>query len=758
MVATDRHYRLALDLLRQSRIPEAEHACREILQSDPRHIGTLNLLGALALQRGDPRTAIQLLQRSISINPNAPEVHLNLGTAQIHVSQPELALESYSKALALRPRFPDALRSRAAVLSTLGRANEALLDFDRALSLTPDSVPLLLSRGNLLFEQGRIADAVADYERARALAPNDSDLAFNCGSAYLGLKDYGRALASFETAIKLRPSFAKAYHYRGLVLRRLWRHEEALQSFVRSTVLDPKQVKSFCGMGNSLRELGRFEDAIQCFDRALQLTPDTPEAICSKGRVLLSLNRAEEASRCLERLLELPSEAGRHDDYALGHLLHARLMCCDWRDYDSLSNEITTAVMAGKAVTLPSLLLVTSDSPDAQRECASAFYRENWASISASPASTASSADSRIRVAYVSSDFREHPVSQLLVRLIETHDRERFEIFGIALRPKHESELGHRIASAFDHFIDATDVGDAEVAATMRRLNIDIAVDLNGYTDGCRPGIFAHRAAPVQVGYLGYAGTLGAPYMDYIIADRTVIPEDAQQFYAEKVAHLPDCFLPNDAELTLGDVPPDRASHGLPEQGFVFCCFNNHYKITPTMFRLWMTLLRSIEGSVLWLAKRSDIVIQNLRREAHECGVDPNRLIFAERTPKLQDHLARQRLADLFLDTLPFNAHTTACNALWAGLPVLTCAGQSYAGRVAASLLTAVGLPELITTSLDSYRELALHLATTPTKLAELRQRLAENRSRCALFNGDRYRGHLETAYTFMRDKHRRGG
>lgn len=724
---------------------------------DPRHIGTLNLLGALALQRGDPRTAIQLLQRSISINPNAPEVHLNLGTAQIHVSQPELALESYSKALAVRPRFPDALRSRAAVLSTLGRANEALLDFDRALSLTPDSVPLLLSRGNLLFEQGRVADAVADYEHARALAPNDSDLAFNCGSAYLGLKDYGRALASFEAAIKLRPSFAKAYHYRGIVLRRLWRHEEALESFAQSAALDPKQVKSFCGMGNSLRELGRFDEAIQCFDRALQSAPDIPEAICSKGRVLLSLNRAEEASRCLERLLELPPEIGRHDDYALGHLLHARLMCCDWRDYDSLSNEITTAVMAGRAVTLPSLLLVTSDSPDVQRECAGAFYRENWSSISAPPANTASSADSKIRVAYVSSDFREHPVSQLLVRLIETHDRERFEILGISLRPEHESELGRRIASAFDHFIEVTSSNDAEVAATMRRLNIDIAVDLNGYTDGCRPGIFAHRAAPIQVGYLGYAGTLGAPCMDYIIADRTVIPEGSQQFYAEKVAYLPDCFLPNDAELTLGDVPPDRASYGLPEQGFVFCCFNNHYKITPAMFRLWMSLLRSVEGSVLWLAKRNDIVIQNLRHEARECGVDPDRLIFAERTPKLQDHLARQQLADLFLDTLPFNAHTTACNALWAGLPVLTCAGQSYAGRVAASLLTAVGLPELITTSLDSYRELALRLATTPAELSELRQRLAENRSHCALFDRDRYRRHLETAYTFMRDKHRRG-
>jgi predicted O-linked N-acetylglucosamine transferase (SPINDLY family) len=503
--------------------------------------------------------------------------------------------------------------------------------------------------------------------------------------------------------------------------------------------------------------LNRVPEALASYEEALLLDPGCVDALSNRARILLYMNRPEDAAAGLERLFEVAPETGPDYNYALGMMLHSRLLCCDWRDYDATVAAIDSAVQAGRRVTLPSLMIAASDAPATQLQCARLFVEDNWKALVAPLWTGERYGHTRIRLAYVSADFREHPVSVLMASLFETHDRGRFETYAISLRPDDDSALGRRVRAAFDHFIRAGDRSEREIAALLRDLEIDIAVDLTGYTDGCRPGIFAARPAPVQIGYLGYAGTCAAPYIDYLIADRCLIPESDQVHYSEKLVYLPHCYQPNDAGRPQPDETPTRAGCGLPAGSFVFCSFNTHYKIVPHVFDVWMRLLAAIDGSVLWLASGRESVERNLRREATARGIAPERLIFAPRLPNFAAHLARYRLADLFLDTLPFNAHTTASDALWMGLPVLTCRGRAFAARVASSLLTAIGLPELVTESLADYEALARRLAESPELLSGLRARLAAHRQTQPLFDSERFRKNLESGYVTLWERAERG-
>jgi protein O-GlcNAc transferase len=667
------------------------------------------------------------------------------------------ALASCDAALQIHPDHVEALHLRATLLMELNRLADALADLDRAIRLRPDSAAIHINRGNTLFRLARLEDALASYDIALKLMPNNADAAFNRGNALLKLGRWAEALRSYDAVVARRPEFSKGHHYRGNALRRLRRPAEALASFERALALDSNYRDAWCGLANALRDLGQFDESLAAYDRALQLDPEALEALSNRARVLLSLQRPAEAGKCLEHLFRADPEAAPDCNFALGNLLHARLMCCDWRDYEATVRAVAAGVHAGKRVTLPPLLIATTDSAEAQLRCARRFVEDNWSVNGLAPWSGRRQRHDKIRVAYVSADFREHPVSLLMAGIFEAHDRSRFETTAISLRPPDESAIGARVRAAFGQFADVTQYTDDEAAALLRELAIDIAVDLTGYTDGFRAGIFARRAAPIQVNYLGYPGTLAANYMDYLIADRVVIPEADGAYYTERIVYLPDCYQPNDDRRAIAERTPTRAECGLPDTGFVFCCFNNHYKIHPPMFDAWMRLLRAVEGSVLWLAMKSGTVMHSLRREAQARGVAPERLIFAPRKRELQDHLARYRVADLFLDTLPFNAHTTASDALWAGCPVLTCRGGSFAGRVAASLLTAVGLPELIAESLPDYESRALRLVSSPAELMQLRIRLAINRLNSPLFDTARLCRHLESAYTTMCERWQRG-
>ena len=465
------------------------------------------------------------------------------------------------------------------------------------------------------------------------------------------------------------------------------------------------------------------------------------------------MRRVEEACASYGRALAL--DPGQK--FLKGVHLHAQMLICDWSSFDSERAELDRAVREGALASLPFHLLPCSSDPQIQLICAKSFMQDKIKETFVPLWRGERYSHGRIRLAYLSSDFTDHAVSQLAAGLFERHDRSRFETIAISSGQAKPGPMRVRLEAAFERFVDAAELGDPEIARLVRELEVDIAVDLNGVTDGARPGVFARRPAPVQVNYLGYAGTMGGSHWDYILADRFVIPEDSRHAYAEQVVELPDCFMVNDDRRQIADRVPSRAQAGLPEHGFVFCCFNNAYKITPDVFDVWMRLLRHVEGSVLWLSTVHAAAAANLRREAQARGVAADRLVFAPRVARNEDHLARIRLADLFVDTLYYNAHVTAADALWAGVPVLTCPGATFASRVAGSLLGAVGLPELITTSLSDYETLALRLARDAALLSSLRQKLARNRATFPLFDTARFARHIEAAYVTMWERSRRG-
>jgi protein O-GlcNAc transferase len=483
-----------------------------------------------------------------------------------------------------------------------------------------------------------------------------------------------------------------------------------------------------------LHELKRPEEALASYDQAVALRPSYAEALANRGTALLDLKRHDEARESYARALRLDPE----QEYLKGMHLHAKMLVCDWTDFDRECAQLGAAVAGGAAAALPFHLLSCPSSLAIQLQCAGLYLERKYPTSLDRLWRGEPYAHPRIRLAYLSSDLG---------------DRDRFETTAISFGPDTPSAMRARLKGAFDRFIDARSLSDADVARLMRDLEIDIAIDLNGFTDGLRPDILAGRPAPIQVSYLGYAGTMGGPHWDYILADRFVIPEESKQYFAEQVVYLPDSFMVNDAGRKISVRAPSRAEEGLPERGFVFCCLNNTYKITPDVFDVWMRMLDKTEGSVLWLSASNASAVANLRREAEVRGVAADRLIFARKVPLNEDHLARIRLADLFVDTLYYNAHTTAADALWGGVPVLTCAGTTFASRVAGSLLGALGLPELIACSLADYEALALRLAGDPALMVSLRQKLARNRETFPLFNTDRFARHLELAYTAMRQR-----
>jgi predicted O-linked N-acetylglucosamine transferase (SPINDLY family) len=467
---------------------------------------------------------------------------------------------------------------------------------------------------------------------------------------------------------------------------------------------------------------------------------------------LHQLKRYDEAITHYESALSLKPDI----NWVLGDLLHAKMQICNWSDFDLYLENISNKVLANKKVTNPFPLLAMMDDPALQKKASEIYIKDKYPFNSVLGPISKHSKKQKIRIGYFSADFRDHPVATLTVELFELHDKDRFENIAFSFGLNDESAMRLRLSRAFNQFIDISNMSDLDIAKLARDLKIDIAVDLGGFTAASRPGIFSFRAAPIQVSYLGYLGTMGAHYIDYIIADQTLIPPQLQKYYSEKIVYLPDSYQVNDRKRTISDKKFTRQELGLPENGFVFCCFNNNYKFTPSTFDSWMRILGAIKGSVLWLFQDNSWVVDNLRNEADKHGVDVKRLVFAERMP-LPMHLARHSLADLFLDTFPYNAHTTASDALWAGLPVLTLMGQSFASRVAASLLNAIGLPELVVNTAEEYEALAIDLALNPKKLADAKLKLATNRLTSPLFNTPLFTKNIESAYIQMYEQYKAG-
>jgi protein O-GlcNAc transferase len=606
--------------------------------------------------------------------------------------------------------------------------------------------------GSSLLFQERYPDAVGPLRDAYQAAPRKG-VGHRLGYCYLALGDFRAAETVLGREVSAYPELVNARNALGIALVRQSKLEDALAAFLEAAKRDPQLVEAANNAGNVLGDLGRYEEAIPYLRRAIEAQPGLADAHHNLGLALQALRRHDEARASLLTALELAPQSA----YTLGYVLWNELSVCRWRDLDARVAALRSQIRDRNVPAAPFTFLAVSHSADEQRQCAALHIREKVPSSPAPLSQGTRYRHDRIRLAYVSADFREHAVAQLTAGLFERHDRARFEVNGISYGPDDGSAMRRRLVQGFDRFVDVMRLSDAGAAGAVRELEADIVIDLQGHTTGSRPGILAHRPAPVQAGYLGFAATSGADFMDYVIADAFVVPAEHQRFFPERIVHLPDCFQVNDHQRVSPSTPPSRAAEGLPQDGFVFCCFNNTYKLNPWMFDIWMRLLREVPGSVLWLREENRMAGENLKEEARARGVDPARVIFARRLPAFADHLARHRLADLFLDTLPYNAHTTASDALAAGLPLLTCAGSTYAGRVGGSLLRTLGLPELMAGSLQDYAALALKLARDRGMLGDLRSRLERNLAASPLFDTDRFRRHIEVAYTTMWEISQRG-
>jgi predicted O-linked N-acetylglucosamine transferase (SPINDLY family) len=643
------------------------------------------------------------------------------------------------------------LRVQAAQSHGAGRLEEAEQFYRRILELWRSDLPARHMIGVLRLQQGAPAEALALLEPLIAEAPDNTDIRTQCGLARQELGRADEALADFDHALALKPDNALTLLYRGNLLMAAGSFTPALESYDRLLQIVPGYDEAWFRRGSVLWLMDRLDEALASYTRALELNPRRFAAAFNSGTILLKLERYDEAFAAFERARALVPD----HPYVLGGLASALQGGCDLARWPEYQAQAVKAVREKSAVIVPLAFLPFSDDGALRRRCSERFVADRVPQPGAPLWAGEQYGHDRIRVAYLSADFRQHATADLIAGLIERHDRARFEIIAISFGSDDGSAMRTRLMRGFDRFEDVRSHGDAEIARLLKDGAFDIAVDLKGHTEGSRPGILAHRPCPVQVNYLGYPGTIAAPWLDYILADARVLPFSQQPFYSEKIVHLPDCYQVNDSSRPIGAAPA-RSEAGLPEDGFVFCCFNAAWKITPALFDTWMRLLAAMPGSLLWLLDDNPTARRNLKARALARGVDPARLVFAPRLPSAA-HLARHRLADLFLDTLPYNAHTTASDALWAGLPVLTCQGQQFDGRVAGSLLETMGLPELVTRDLEEYETLALALAHDPARLAGLRARLAEYRLPSPLYDTDRFRRHIEAAYLRMMEILRQG-
>jgi predicted O-linked N-acetylglucosamine transferase (SPINDLY family) len=768
----------------QRRFEEALAGFARALALRPTHAEALYNRGVILNELKRLDEALASYERALAARPDYVEALYNRGVTLHELKRFEEALASYDRALALRPDRAEMLYNRGVTLQELKKFKEALTSYDRALAARPDYAEALNNRGNMLEKLKRLDEALASYNRALSVRPDYAEALYNRGNALKGLKRFEEALASYELALELRPDYIEALNNRGNTLNELRRFDEALTSFNRALELRPHFAEALNDRGNALNKLKRLDEALASYDRALSVRPDYAEALNNRGITLNRLRRLDEALASYDRALTVRPdytealynrgvtlhELERFDEalgsyakvlaitpdhlYSFGGLAASALKICDWTRTATLAKEIQSRIEQGKCVVSPFTLLGYCHDESIQLKCARSYIRDRIPTPPKPLLRDAIWRNDRIKIAYLSADFRRHATGQLIVELFERHDRNRFEVIGVSFGPDDRSELRSRQIKSFDHFRDVQFVSDLEIAQILSRMQTDIAVDLMGYTTYCRPEILSYRPAPIAAAYLGYPGTMGSDFIDYIIADKVVVPFDREPFYTEKIVHLPESYQVN-SRLNIAGCSK-REVAGLPEKGFVFCCFNNCYKINPPVFDVWMRLLKRVNGIVLWLMSTSKGACDRLRSEAAQRGINPARIIFAERQP-LAEHLARHRLADLFVDTLPVNAHTTASDALWAGLPVLTCCGRSFAGRVATSLLNAVGLPELVTPNLEEYEVLAVRLATDPSLLADLKQKLEHNRLRCPLFDSNRFCHHIEAAYERMWEIWQRG-
>ena len=726
---------------------EAVAAYRALLQIAPDDLDAHQRLGLALEALGEFREALGVMDRAVALKPQDPISLTGRASILSSLGDYDAAIRDLSTLLVVDPNYPGAHFKRGRYWLDAGCFLEALEEFDRAISVGPTTGLNFSARGDALRSLDRHEEAVAAYRQALQLDDSVAEVHNNLAVTLRLLGRLEESLAQFERALSLKPDFALAQANIGGVLRDLHRLDAAVVALSAAVILDPKLGVAQRILGDVYRMLGQPDQAAMALERAIALDPLDAEALMVYGHTLFDKACFVEAVECYDRAIKIKPDL----ESLPGLRLFTKLYVCDWQDFEKERAALVGRIKNKELVCAPFASLVLFDSLEIVRDVATIFALQRFKGVRQLPHIDAYKQHPKIRIGYFSADFFEHATTHLMIDLFEHHNRDAFELVAISFGPDVRDAMRLRLEGVFDQFHDVRNRSDVEIAELARQLEIDIAVDLKGYTANYRPAIFVLRAAPVQVSYLGYPGTLQMEAMDYLIADPVLVPKESQKFYSEKIAYLPHTYQPNDTGRQIADREFTRAELGLPESAFVFCCFNNNFKLLPRMFGCWMKILAAVPDGVLWLLGDNEVVIRNLRQEAEHRGIDGSRLVFGKRLPSA-DHLARHRAADLFLDALPYNAHTTASDALWTGLPVLTLAGEAFASRVAASLLHAIDLPELVTYSEADYLVSAVALSKDRLRLNEIKQRLHTSRNTVPLFDIVRFTRDLESLYVRMHD------
>ena len=751
------HHNLGIAFKELGQLEDAVPSFRRALELKPDFAEAHNNLGLALVEQGKTEEAVECYRRALNWKPKFSEAKNNLGIALTNLGELEEAVDCFRCVLEWQPGFAEAHNNLGIALKGLGKIDDAIVCYRLALEVQPTFAEAHVNLGSALNDFGKLEEAVGCYRQAIELRPDFFIAHFNYGNTLKAQGRFDEAVSCYRSAIELKPELSIAHNNLGAALQSQQKWINAETCYRIALGLQPNYLDALLNLGAVLHEQKKLDEAIACYRSALELKPASADGYYMLGGALGAHGKTIEAVACYSRALEfepnhLPAMAAQ---------VRGLQDLCSWDELADLSQRILKVVdedVIQMDLPLPPFYLLSLPVPttsEQQFRCARTFANSlSTGGKAMAPdfcINRASERNSKLTIGYLSADFRSHAVGLSIAEMLEKHDRDQFTILGYSFGPDDGSETRRRLVKAFDRFEDITDASFEDAADQIAADGVDILVDLMGYTQDARPQILARRPAPVQVNYLGYPGTMGADFIDYILVDDYVVPADQQEFYTEKLVHLPGCYLASDSQRQMAARVPSRVECKLPEDGFVFCSFNNSNKITPKIFELWMELLKAVPGSVLWLFEGNRYATANLRREAETRNVSSDRLVFAPYV-LLPEHLARHQLADLFLDTFPYNAHSTASDALWAGCPVLTISGKTFASRVAGSLLQTLELPELITRTLEEYRSVALRIARESRLLADIKSRLDANRKSSPLFDGAHFARNLEQAYTTMQE------
>jgi predicted O-linked N-acetylglucosamine transferase (SPINDLY family) len=772
------HYSLSIVFQNLGQFKNMASHLNEVIAIKPDFSEAHNNLGIALKELGQLDNSVESYKRALTIKPDYLEAHNNLGNVLKELGQFEEAIQSYKEALLIEPDYPVLHNNLGNVLKELGRFDDAIKSYEKAIDSDLNNLESYNNLGNILVDQGQILDAVKYFEKALAINPNYFDALNNLGIALKKLGNINEAVECFEKALAINPNYFDALNNLGITLNILGQLERAIVSYKKAIKINPLDVDTLNNIGISLMNSGDSKEAIKYFKKAIALDPKYADAFNNLSIAFIKLKKLDKAFKSNSKALSLKSDfaeayaiRGRiYTDlkqlnealanfekankinpnlaYNLGSILNTKMNLCNWSKLTSTLDELKYRLLNNQKVIIPFDLLGLIDDPKLQKKASEIYANDNFPENHSLPKLERYPKHSKIRIGYFSADFKMHPVATLTAELYETHDRSQFEIHAFSFGPDNNDEMNLRIKAGVDHFHEVSSKSDKDIALLARSLEIDIAVDLGGYTADSRTGIFAMRAAPIQSSYIGVLSTMGSSYYDYIFAGSGMIPSENQKYFSEKIIYLPS-YQVNDSKELRPDIKFNRADFELSNKGFVFCCFNNTYKITPGVLDSWAKILNKVNESSLIIYTDSEDAKTNLTKEIISRGVNTKRVIFAKSLPR-PEYLARFKVADLFLDTRPYNAGTTASDALRMGLPVLTMQGNSFNSREASGILTALNLPELIMSTPKEYEQMAIKLATDSQKFEKIKIKLEANLSKAPLYDTKLFTSNLESAYKLI--------